>query len=336
MKKPLFATYLVLLFTGFGATPPSVPVSAETPLVTSQVSPTSPNASTPLQPQVELLNPGSEPRQILRFEPAANAKQTTIMTMSMDMSGTVESESIPTMAIPTMDFPTITMTLEAATKPLNNGDIQIDFAYSNVDVGSDTTAPPDVLEMMRSQLQILTAVKMSYVIDNQGNTKNVNIILPDKLDPNLKQFVDQLLNSLEQFAISPFPNEAVGVGAKWQIVSSLPLMGLPANEMKMIYEVGNIQDDQVTLNVTMGMQGGSLTSTELPFPGLPPDLDLTIKSMAIQSTGTLILELDQIMPISGRTSTVSNMEMSINNPNINEPMNMKMNSTIDMTIESPF
>ena len=329
MKKALLLSSIVFGFTGLGIIPPAVPVRAEMPVVISQVGQNLPNSTNSVQSQVELINPGNEPRQLLRFQPASNARQTTLLTMSMNMSGSMNGE-----AMPTMDFPTMKITLEAITKPLANGDIQIDLAYSKVDIGTDTTMPPEVIEAMRSQIKMLTGVKFSYVIDNQGRTKDVNVTLPKELDPNFQQIVDQMLNSLEQLSISPFPEAPVGVGAKWQISSSLALMGLPANELKMVYELVNVQDDQVTLNVSMGMPGGSSTSTAMPIPGLPSGIELAIKSMDIQSTGRLILGLNQIMPVSGQMSTMSNMEMSITDPNTNKPINMQIRSTVDMTMDS--
>ncbi|HBB32578.1 MAG TPA: hypothetical protein DDZ80_29205 [Cyanobacteria bacterium UBA8803] len=330
MKKPLFLSCSVLLIAGLGATSPSTPITIQTPLAISQLSQGSGNSTRAVQPKIELLDAGAQPRQQLTFKPAANAKQTTLLTMEMDMVGTVDGQ-----VMPTLDFPTVTMTLESqVTKVDANGDIHIELFYSDVAVASDTTAPPEVIETMRSQLQAITQMRMSYAIDNQGKTKNVKVVLPENLDPNIKPWIEQMLSSLEQLSGLPFPGEAVGVGAKWRLSSPLPDGGIPLNNLTVLYELVTIQDNSLDVKFTMEPQSTPQALSEFNLPGLPPGLDVDIKSFALQSTGTITLGLDRILPTSGTMSVGSTMEFAIKEPNSKAETLLNMRSSIKITMNS--
>lgn len=82
MKKSLFVGGIVLLITGVGSKPIIAPVEAETLLITQKVvNPTS-NVTQEGKYQVELISPGAEPRQELRFKPTVGNKEIANMTVS--------------------------------------------------------------------------------------------------------------------------------------------------------------------------------------------------------------------------------------------------------------
>lgn len=330
MKKPLFLSSLVFLIAGWGTTPPPTPLKAETPFVVAQLSPDSTDNVAEVQEAVELLDPGIQPRRQLRFTPAANTRQTTVLTMNMNMRGTVNGQ-----VMPVMDFPAIEITMEAEVPKVDaNGDSYINLSYSNIDLASGTTAPPEVVNAMRSQFKKIMEMKISYVIDNQGKTKDMNVVLPEDIDPNLQQFMEQLLKSLEQISVSPFPEEPVGIGAQWLVSSSIPHAGLPLNEVRVLYQLVNFQDDAIVLNVSLQQEPDPQSSGPLNLPGLPPDIDFNIQSFGIQSSGTMTMRLDQIMPLSGIMSTLATMEFTIKDPNSEQEMRMNTISSVEMTMES--
>ncbi|MBE9126599.1 MULTISPECIES: hypothetical protein [unclassified Coleofasciculus] len=334
MKKPLFLSSLVFLLAGLGTTPPPTPASTQAPLVVSQVPPDSTESAAPVEPAqttIELLTAGEQPRQQLRFTPGVNTQQTTVMTMNMDMRGTIDGQ-----VMPTMDLPPITMTVEADVTEINaDGDIRVQMSYVDIDVASDKTAPQELVEVMRSQLEQLKDVEISYVITNQGTVQDVKVALPETIDPSLKQWMDQMLSSLEQLSAAPFPEEPVGVGAQWLVTSSVPGTGLPLDNVRILYELEDFQDGAVVLSMKMEQQADPETASELNLPGLPPNVDFDIKSFSMQTTGTMTANLNQIMPVSGVMSTLSNMEFAITDPNTDQETLVNMVSSIEMTIESP-
>ena len=128
MKKTLFITSLCLASAGWAIELSPASLSAETPLVVQQpVRGVSAPAANSKTPQVELLNPGVEPRQQLRLKPAINVKETTVMTVKMDMDISASGQSSAAGKIPVS-----VMTFETkVTKIDPNGDIHYEFAYTN-------------------------------------------------------------------------------------------------------------------------------------------------------------------------------------------------------------
>jgi len=86
IKKTLFVASLCLASAGLAIELSPASSQAETRIVAQQpASDVSTPAANSKPPQIELLNPGAEPRQQLRFKPAINVTETTVMTVKMDM-----------------------------------------------------------------------------------------------------------------------------------------------------------------------------------------------------------------------------------------------------------
>jgi hypothetical protein len=327
MKKTLFLASLCLATAGWAIELSPASLSAETPLVVQQpdrgVSAPAANSKTP---QVELLNPGVEPRQQLRLKPAIDVKETTVMTLKVDMEISALGRSSPV-----AKSPVSVMTFETkVTKIDPNGDIHYEFAYTNADITGDTgNTPPAARDAMRSALKSMVGMKGSFIIDNRGFNKGGNFILPQGADNNLKQMVGQMSKSIEQLA-SPLPAEAVGKGAKWRVSSSSDFSGMNLNDIS-TYELASWQDGVASLNVSIEQQANPQNITS---PQLPPGTTLTLKSFASQGRGKVTARLDRLMPFRSTVSVSSNSEMSGKNAGSSEELTITTKMAMEMTLES--
>lgn len=326
-KKTLFLASLCLATAGWAIELSPASLSAETPLVVQQPAPgvsvPAPNSKTP---QVELLNPGVEPRQELRLKPAIDVKETTVMTVKMDMEISASGRPSPGAKIPVS-----VMTFETkVTKIDPNGDIHYEFAYTNSDIVGDTgNMPPAVRDAMRSALKSMVGVKGSLIMDNRGFHKGGDIILPEGADNNLKQTVRQMSKSLEQLA-SPLPAEAVGKGAKWRVSSSSDFSGMNVNDIA-TYELDSWQDGVVSMNVSIEQQANPQNITS---PQLPAGTTLTLKSFSSQGRGKVTGRLDKLIPFRSTVSVSSNSEMSGKNAGSSEELTITTKMVMEMTLES--
>ncbi|MEG3985624.1 DUF6263 family protein [Microcoleus sp. S28C3] len=327
MKKTLFITSLCLASAGWAIELSPVSLSAEAPLVVEQpapgVSAPAPNSKTP---QVELLNPGVEPRQELRLKPAIDVKETSVMTVKMDVEISASGRSSPEGKIPIS-----VMTFETkVTKIDPNGDIHYEFAYTNSDITGDTgNMPPAARDAIRSALKSIVGVKGSFIMDNRGFHKGGDIILPEGADNSLKQMVGQMSKSLEQLA-SPLPAEAVGKGAKWRVSSSSDFSGMNVNDIA-TYELDSWQDGVVSMNVSIEQQANPQNITS---PLLPAGTTLTLKSFSSQGRGKVTGRLDRLIPFRSTVSISSNSEMSAKNAGSAEESTITTKMAMEMTLES--
>jgi hypothetical protein len=325
MKKALFVGCLVFLIAGCGEKPRSTSVSAESSSGGAQLSKESAKTSSAGQNKIELINAGTEPKQQLRFAPSANTKQRLQMTMTMNMEMTIAGQTRPAIATPP-----IKTTMEAkVTKVDANGDIHADFSYVDADIVAGANTPPEMVNAIRSQIKQIVGASGSMIFDNQGNTKQANLNLPEGLDPNIKQIAEQMVNSCKQVS-SPVPSEAVGVGAKWRVPHSVTTNGMALNSTT-IYELVGLQNNVATLQMSVEQQAGS---QKINPPGLPAGASVDLKSLNSQGTGKITRALNLVMPISSSMSVSSNMEMNAKQAGDQKETSIGMKSAINLSLES--
>jgi Family of unknown function (DUF6263) len=278
------------------------------------------DAPTPQQ-QFSLLNSGVEPRQPLRFAPQAHEKQTTTMTLQTNVSIAAGGQ-----VLPSMDAPATTMTYESTiTQVDDNGDIHYQMYCTGVDVGESPNAPPELHQVLEAQLNNLVGSGGTFVIDSRGSVKESNFSLSENADAMMQQLFDQVSQSVKQLS-TPFPEEAVGLGAQWQIAHTLNVNGIELTQ-KTTYELVSWQDQVATLNVRVEQQAPSQT---IAPPGLPPDAKVTLNSMQSQGEGQVMIRLDRLMPQSGTMSMQSAADMNIFQEGMPQAMPMTSTTTIQM------
>lgn len=327
MKKTLFVASLGLAVCGWAIELSPASLSAETPLVVQQQP--AGDISVPFsrsQPsQIELLNPGSEPRQQMRLKPTLNVKEITLMTLKMGIQMSTRGEPLRGVKIPTS---VITIETEA-TKIDDNGDIHYQFSYTNADVMSDTVDNPTALETMRSQIKKMVGLKGKLIMDSRGFNKGGNFILPPGSDNSFKQMVQQMSQSIDQLS-APLPTEAIGRGAKWRLSSSLNSNGINLNNIA-TYELMSFQDGVAILNGSLEQQAKPQT---LNSPLFPAGSSVNLKSLASQGRGESTIRLDKLMPVRSAVSVNSNSEMSLKVPELPEELTMISKFTMEMTLDS--
>ncbi|MFB8790466.1 MAG: hypothetical protein U7123_16840 [Potamolinea sp.] len=324
MKKTLLVGSCCFLLVGGGLKP--VSVSAETPLIVAQNNNASQQTAPVIRSQVELISPGAEPRQELRFKPAVNAKQAMTVKTNMDMKSSISGKSMPSYKIPQS-----VMKVESVVTQIEpNGDIHYKFSYTDADVVSDSTVPPELFKAMQSSVKQMVGMNGSFISDNRGQIKSGKFNLPEgTTNPMTKQLFDQVSNSFDQFS-SPLPQEAVGKGAKWRTSSKLSLSGINLTQ-NVIYELVDLKDNVATLNVSLEQQANS---QQLNLPGMPSGANLALKSLSSKGQGQVLMRLDSMMPVRSNISMNSNNEMSIKEPKSGEEIIVGTQLSMQMMLES--
>jgi hypothetical protein len=315
MKKVLWIGTALLLSGGCGV----MTVIAQQPATAQPVAAPNPTATpkpAPSRPIVELLSVGAEPRQILRYKPAVKSKQTAIMTMNMQMAMSIAGETVPI-----GNLPGTAITFETLVDRVDpNGDIHYQFRYTNVDLVGSSQLPPAQRAQLLTQIQKLKGVRGTVVVDDRGQTKFGKFDLPPDLDIADKKMLKQISNSVEQLS-SPLPEPALGVGAKWRVLSTPKLNGMQIQQVT-TFDLVSVQAGRMTLNVVQEQQAApqQVSATQLPKGKM-----LNLKSLTGKGQGQLFVKLDRIVPITSNLSAQMQSEMEAPEPS-GKPMTM----TIDM------
>jgi len=267
-----------------------------------------PSIVTPTIPRLEILSTGTGEKTQLRFTPIVNSRQTSTLTLKLDVK---EGMSIA--------LPTTKLTMEVVVTQVDaNGDIHFDFTYKNVDLLAEPGAPREAINALRPSLTPLIGLSGSIVVNSRGQTKSTRINLPPELDPTAKQIFEQLSTSLDQF-YAPLPEEAVGTGARWRVSQELNVNGIQLTQSA-IYELVSNQDNVLELMVLVEQEALPQTVTLPNIPALPVGATLELRSLSSQGEGEMTFGLGQILPrrsiLSSRSSVVLNFKPAENEQGI--------------------
>jgi hypothetical protein len=199
---------------------------------------------------VKLLEAGAEPRSALRYHPKAGEKQTAIMTMKikldMPMPPTQPGGAPGKMpAIPTMNIP-MDLTVQSVAA---NGDITYELVFGEVGITEQPGTPPDMLQQMKTQLAAFKGLTSTGIISSRGVNKKSEVKLPAEADPQVRQFMDQMKEGMGNMTV-PLPEEAVGVGAKWEVKKANKVQTTSV-EQNGIYDLASVEGDRASVKFTL-------------------------------------------------------------------------------------
>jgi hypothetical protein len=147
------------------------------------------------------------------------------------------------------------------------------------------------------------------------------------VSPAFQQTMQAMSSSLENMSL-PFPEEAVGIGAKWEVKQALESGGMRTFQ-KITVELMSVQGKLVTLGVKTEQ-----TAPPQPVnnPQMPAGATLQLVSLSGTGTGTMKISLDSLVPTSemnAKTTTVMDMSMS------GQSQRMSVDTTMKVTIAPP-
>lgn len=205
---------------------------------------------------VKLLDPGAEPRKALRYHIQAGDKQTAIMTMKvkLDMGNLPAGPDGKPMVIPAIPAMSIPMDITVQNVAAN-GDITYEMVMEDVSLAQDTNTPPEVLQAMQKALVGIKGLTSTGVMSNRGISKKMDIKAPAGSDPQARQFMDQMKDGTSNMNV-PFPEEAVGVGAKWEMKKTTKIQTASV-EQTGTYELVSVDGDKLSTKLNVGFDASA-------------------------------------------------------------------------------
>lgn len=313
IKKAWLTTSLIVAVVGGGLAvlPPTLKSAAIASSLQEKIAQTTDAESSV---QIEILNPGAEPRQTLRFQPKLQTKQLTTITQTV---GASTDDFEPQTQSPK---PGIIMKVETTvTKIEPNGNIHYQFQYT------DVRWIHDVLEQLKPQLAKAKNVMGEVAIDSRGQMISVEYVTPVGADDSLQQLTDEMVEAASEPSMI-FPETAVGVGAKWQIVSVPKAFGSGFLPMITTYELASLQDGRATLNIV----------ATLPRDAKPPSQKFSDPAFesSLTGQGQIVIQLDRVMPINSKLVMQSKRETKPSSSGTNQPTAIQLNNDLEIVVTS--
>jgi hypothetical protein len=262
---------------------------------------------------VKLVEPGAEPRKVLRLHPKPGDKQTLSLTMKMAVEMSMGETQIPPMKLPAM-----TMIMDLTVKTVTaEGDITYDTVMSDASIAEDPDVLPQVAEAMKSSMGGVKGLSGSGAMSNRGLSKGTDFKAPTGADPQLSQTMEQMRQAFAQCALA-LPEEAVGPGAKWEVKKPITSQGMTIHQTAN-YQLVSIEGERVIAKATIVQ---SAANQKIQNPAMPA-LKVDLKKMEGKGTGEITLDLARAMPAKGNTESHSELSMEMNTGGQKQPMAMK-------------
>ena len=275
---------------------------------------------------VKLIDPGAEPRQVLRLHVKPGDKQMVIMTVKMTMDMDMGAAG-GTNAPKAMDLPAMSMPMDVAVQSVApNGDITYEAVFEEPGVANDTNAAPPVMQAMKMALGKIKGMTCTGVISSRGVSKGVDVKVPADADPQMRQSIEQIKQSMHNVG-TPMPEEAVGAGAKWEIKMPVKSQGMSIDQTA-DYQLASAQGDKVSATFTL-TQTAANQKIQNPSMG---NVQMNLLQYTGNGTGNVTTDLSKLMALQANMKMQIDMNSQITVGTKTQPLSMKMG--MDMSLES--
>ncbi len=250
---------------------------------------------------VRLLDPGAEPRADLSYAiakgPAPKLGMDMDMAVSVKAGGHVNEAKLPKMG----------MTLDGSTNETNAaGEWKILASLVGITIDGKGPQAEQMAAAMRPQIESMKGLGINYWLNPKGRVRDVKIELPKGFPPAAEALVQGLNQSFESM-VAPLPIEAVGLGAKWQVVSRMAASGADLLQSA-TYTLKARDGARATLDVVTTQLSASDTIKALGAPGGA----LThVKSFSSGGTGTTKIDTTSVVPEGGTTTMKTGMTVVV-------------------------
>ena len=279
-----------------GAAGDELSVGAESETETSTEVPTEAGGTTYAAPEVVLLEAGTGDAEPLRLHAAEGDTSELVIQMQGTMAMAIDGEQHPTRAMPVMKTVLRTRTLAVD----DDGRIRREWVVQAVQVEGDS---PEA-EAIRRGMQPLEGVRGWEVIDPRGWIAESGVDLPPTARPELRNSLNQLRQSLKELT-PPFPDEPVGVGARW-MVRSTPEIGFVARQ-ESTYTLAERDGERVALEVD-----SSTVAERQPVDSGHPQVAAELLEMQGHFTSRMTIDLGRLAPgLEGRSNARIVSQMSV-------------------------
>jgi hypothetical protein len=267
------------------------------------------------EPTVTLLDAGKGPQKQLRFTARKGLKKTCVIRLTMGMSMDLGNGSPIAQGLPTME-----MTFDVKVTDITaDGDIAYDLVFKR----SRTIATPGVskavVSAINDAMKSMEGIAGHSTMSNRGFVKDLTLEIPDAVPPQVRQMMDSMKQSFAQLS-APVPEEAVGVGAKWETKTRLAVNG-PVIDQTATMTVVALAGNKATLDI-------KLVQTAKPQKFTANGIAADLVSYAATGSGRSVFDFVGLMPTKAEMGMKSNMKLTAAGQNVG------MAFTFDMMMTS--
>ena len=280
---------LVLVAAGCGSdddSPTTAP--ADTPS-TTVVATTAP----PAKAGAVLEESGGQPRQPLALRVAAGSTARVALVDKIGLQLTVDGNRTESQATPG----TRTVIEQRVDRVDPDGAAHYSVTFTDVAVVSTTGVDPGVVRAVETSLSQLKGLWGTGTLESSGETRELTLETSRITDPAIRSTVSSISSQVSNLS-TPFPREAVGVGARWSVKRSATINGVTMNTTTR-YTLRSRTGDRYELDLD---QEAASPPGPVDLPNLPAGARASVTNFSVQSKGQLSGELTRALPLRSNVS----------------------------------
>jgi hypothetical protein len=268
------------------------------------------------EPKITLLQPGKAPRQELRFR-FTTRPETMVMDLKTRVRMRAAEQSVPDISLPTLR--TVMRLVPQKISPA--GELSYDGQVKRTEILDDAKLPLEAKHELKQQLDQLVGVKFHSVVTARGAVKDLSVDLPAKANPQIAQTVETIRESLRNLCV-PFPEEAVGPGARWQVdtMATAPVR----IAQKTVFTLVSVSPNAAELEAKTEQSAPRQKVTAAGVPaGATTELE-SLKGRGQSKVTSTFARLTPVSRISLDNDTVTSVEQNGNKVQVNTTLHMDM------------
>lgn len=274
--------------------------------------------------RVTLLDAGAEPRSPTRYALTTGASTGIEMGLSMTLEVAQGERTAPPQTIPRIATLLDLVTASAA----KDGALGVDATVKKVSIAEDAGVPAQIAERLLPHLKAIEGLALHYDVTPEGRVKQAGAKMPaSKKGAGLDGTLSQMTQSLESM-IAPFPDEAIGIGARWQVLSRFDSSGTELVQWS-TFELKERDDKGVKLALEVVQ---AAAKPEVTPPNLPPGVSAKLVDFASTGKGESTVDFTFPAPRAATMAVDSKMTLSVQQANAPAAStSMKSKMVVDMT-----
>ncbi len=230
---------------------------------------------------LKLVDQGQQPRHMVQYRMEKGHTRQMVMWLDMEMKSKVGDMPEKSVPIPTQKM---IMTLKV-TDTHDNGAMDISFTFDKAAVVTDQ--PSVISQQIEKSLKTVEGINGTYTISADGKVSEEITHVPDGVDPQIQQTIEQFNNVFSQ-ASCLLPTVPVGKGASWQVDQQVQTPMFPLVNHA-TYTVEQISEDHVKLQINITQDLGNQDINQ-------NGMKMTIKEFETTGSGTMDLKLTELVP----------------------------------------
>lgn len=275
--RALLAAPLALLLVGAGGDAPAPPDPAT--LAADAL------GSATVQATVTVLDAGSGPRQVLRFHPRPGATATVEQVQSATVAMSMTPPGGKKMDLPAPAPPTSVTRIRNTVQPTTPAGfvpVKVDFLSATVKPGGS----PEADAATAKALESFAGLTFTILVDGEGRSVQTDV---GGGDPAMAGAMQSLADQMTM-ALRGFPDEPVGVGARWRVTCAMGVMGMRFDVTEdLTLTALDAHGYDTAVEMKMAVAEGATT-----LPGMPPGASVDLHGFAGSGGGKLHVDLDTL------------------------------------------